>query len=103
MGMPMSARLLDLGSADANDPARLAGMVMALAGEVFVLKAEVQRLRHALAAQGTLGVDALDAAGRSPEIAAWMASEQNAFARSLLDPFVHPDQAPDVTRFMQEK
>ena len=45
----------ELGKLGARDPeaARLMGMIVALAGEVFVLKAQVERLTRALEAGGT--------------------------------------------------
>ncbi len=40
MHTPMTG-IAGLGPLDAKDPARLLGMIVALAGEVFVLKAEI--------------------------------------------------------------
>ncbi|HYF21563.1 MAG TPA: hypothetical protein VEA40_27125 [Ramlibacter sp.] len=83
------------------ESARLMGLAMALAGEVFVLKAQVERLTRALQAQGSLSPDALEAAGRSREMAAWMAAEEAAYAGSLAAPFLQPDLSVDATPWMR--
>jgi hypothetical protein len=95
--------LAGLSPADANDGARLMGVLMSLAGEVFVLKAEVQRLRLALREAGAVDDAALQVAGASPAMAAWMADEEAAFGRALLRPFTHPDEAPDVSARMTQR
>lgn len=71
-----------------GDPvvARLLEMVVALGGELFVLKAEAERLRRALDAHGGVDAGALDAISSSPGFQAWLAKEQAAFARHLFDP-----------------
>lgn len=102
-GVPPMTGLAGLGAGDALDTTRLLGMIVALAGEVFVLKAELQRTRLALAERGTLDDAALDAAGASPAMGRWLAAEEAAFGAGLLRPFTHPDEAPDVSRFMQER
>ncbi len=76
------------------------GMITALAAEVYVLKAEVMRLTIALEATGATSVQAIENAGCSPRMAAWFKTEEGAFARALLRPFTHPDEAPDVTARM---
>ena len=82
-----------------NDTDRLLGMIAALGAEVFVLKAEVQRLKHALEVTPTQ----LEKAGASPELERWMSEEQAAFSAALMRPFVHPDEAVDVSRMMAER
>lgn len=71
-----------------GDPmvARLLEMVVALGGEVFVLKAEAERLRRALAERTPVGAEAIDAASATEGFRAWLAQEQAAFARHLFDP-----------------
>jgi len=71
-----------------GDPlvARLLEMVVGLGGEVFLLKAEVERLRRALAERTPVDEAALDAAAAAADFKAWLASEQAAFARHLFDP-----------------
>jgi hypothetical protein len=106
--MPIAANtsmtgLDGLAPGDPLDSARLLGVVMALAGEVFVLKAEVARLTAVLEARGVIDDAALDTAEDSPAYRDWMATEQAAFGRALLRPFTHPDEAPNVTRFLDAK
>jgi hypothetical protein len=82
-----------------NDTDRLLGMIAALGSEVFVLKAEVQRLKHALGVTQAQ----LDKAGASPELERWMGEEQAAFSAALMRPFTHPDEARDVSKMMTER
>lgn len=100
---PPYAGLAGLAPGDAMDSARLLGVIVALAGEVFVLKAELARMKTALAERDALDQAALDRAAQSPALAQWLAGEQAAFGRSLLRPFTHPDECPDVTRFMEAR
>lgn len=65
---------------------RLLEMIVGLGGEVFILKAELQRLRIALASGGIAGAEALEKVGQSAEFKAWLATEQQEFGRHLLDP-----------------
>jgi hypothetical protein len=78
-----------------KDPAvtRLMGMVVALAGEVFVLKASHQRLLKALESRDALAAEELDRAASDSEVVQWMAAEKDAFARALLQPLLEPDIA----------
>ncbi len=78
-----------------DDPAmtRLMGMVTALAGEVFVLKAQNRRLTVALEDAGSLDPETLSAAGDSPDLAIWMEQERDAFAAALMAPLTEPDMA----------
>lgn len=78
------------------DTERLLAMIVALGGEVFVLKAELQRLRMCLASAGLVDDAALATTAESPAYRAWQAGEENAFGRHLLRPFVHPDDASRV-------
>jgi hypothetical protein len=81
------------------DAARLMGMIVALAGEVFVLKAQVERLTRAL------GVDAerLAAAAAQEGMTKWLETEEAAFARGLTAPYLEPDVSVNATRWMREK
>lgn len=85
------------------DTERLLGMIAALGSEVFVLKAEVQRLTRALQSGGALSAAQLEQAGASPELERWMSEEQAAFGAALMRPFVHPDGAIDVAPMMAER
>lgn len=71
-----------------RDPlvSQLLAMLVSLGGEVFVLKAELQRLRLALAEAGGVGEDALERIRRSPEFVDWLAREERAFTQALMDP-----------------
>lgn len=92
-----------LGPGDKKDPARLMGMIVALAGEVYVLRAEVERMRLALRNSGVLDEAALVAAGESREMSDFLREEEGAFASTVLRPFSHPDDAPDISRFLEER
>ena len=94
------SRLIALDAFADPGAARLLGVVIALASEVFVLKAEVARLTSALEAQGTLGPDALRRQGETAALQDWMAREQRTFAAELLRPWLEPDAVADVRRFM---
>ena len=85
-----------------EDPhvARIFGVMMALAGEVYVLKAEVERLKTALAEKAVVDHDDLQQAGDSQPMQAWLAQEQGAFTADLLRPWLEPDAALDATSYM---
>lgn len=95
----------ELGKLGRDDPesARLLGVVMALAGEVFVLKAQVERLRRALESAGAVDAARLEAAGSAPAMHAWLAAEERAFADTLAAPFLQPDGTINATRWMREE
>ena len=78
-----------------SDPAltRLMGMVVALAGEVFVLKAQNQRLTEALRAADALPEEALSQSGDTDAMAQWLAEEGDAFAAAIMAPLIEPDMA----------
>lgn len=98
--MPLLAGLKGLAPSDSFDSTRLLSMLMALAGEVFVLKGEVQRLKVALAEFGPVGPSELDTAAHSAEMNSWLAKEEREFGESLLRAFNSPDEAPDVSAAM---
>lgn len=85
------------------DTARLLGVIAALGGEVFVLKAQVERLTRALNAAGLVDDAALNATAASPQMQRWMSEEENKFGQALMRPFVHPDDAVNVSAFMAER
>ncbi len=70
-----------------EDPAvdRLMGVVMALAGEVYVLRDRLRCLEAALAAQGTLAEGVLDRFESTPEQARADAADRDAFVAHLMD------------------
>lgn len=95
----------ELGKLGERDPesARLMGMVVALAGEVFVLKAQVERLTRALEAGGTVDAKRLAAAAADEGMSKWLEAEEAAFARGLTAPYLEPDLSLNSTRWMNEK
>ena len=78
-----------------DDPAvaRLMGTVVALAGEVFVLKALNARLTRALLTGGVLTDRQLAEIGDSAGLQDWLDAEKDEFARALLGPIRDPDLA----------
>ena len=94
--------LSKLGERD-PESARLMGMVMALAGEVFVLKAQVERLTRALEAGGAMDAQRLAAAAADEGMKKWLEAEEAAFSRGLTAPYLEPDLSVNSTRWMREK
>ena len=78
-----------------EDPAitRLMGMMTALAGEVFVLKAQNERLQRALKKKKVVSDKALDSLNQDKDLQAWMLKEREEFAKYLLGPILEPDVA----------
>ena len=93
---------VSLGTIEDADATRVMGMVMALAGEVFVLRAQVERLTRALHAKNAVGPQDLAAAGESADMQKWLAAEEAAFARAVTAPFLQGDRTIDATRWMRE-
>ncbi|MDO8278520.1 MAG: hypothetical protein Q7T63_10370 [Burkholderiaceae bacterium] len=80
---------------------RLLGVAMAIAGELFVLKASHERLLCALEAAGLISPGNLEAAGRSERLQRWFSEEEKVFAKGVLEPFLEPDQAINATAYMR--
>jgi len=97
------AGLAGLSPEDSMDSARLMGVILALAGEVYVLKAELRRMRIALADRQMLDEQALDQAGTSTRMSDWLKREEAEFGQALLRPFTHPDEAPNVSAAMRSR
>ncbi len=76
----------DLGYLQPQDISRLMSTVVALGAEVFMLKAELKRLQMTLAQSGAADDKALQLTGEGAAFNAWLAQEQAAFARNLLEP-----------------
>lgn len=97
--------ITELGKLGARDPgsARLMGMIVALAGEVFVLKAQVERLTRALADTGTVDATCLARVAAQDGMAEWLAKEEGAFARGLTAPYLAPDISINATGWMREE
>ncbi len=97
---PRFAGLSGLAPADPMDSARLMSVILSLAGEVYVLKSELHRLRLALGERQLLDDAALEKAGQSAAMAAWFSTEEAEFSRALLNAFASPDASPDVSAAM---
>ncbi len=94
--------LSKLGERD-PEAARLMGMVMALAGEVFVLKAQVERLTRALEAGGAVDAKRLAAAGAEEGLKKWLEAEEAAFTRGLTAHYLEPYVSVNATSWMRSK
>ena len=102
MANDLVAELGKLGALESSESTRLMGMVMALAGEVFVLRAQVERLTRALQASGGVTEQALAAAGSDEAMQKWLAAEEGAFARAVTAPYLEGDRSVDATGWMRE-
>ena len=106
MSAPAKSDLVaELAKQGDRDPesARLMGMIMALAGEVFVLKAQVERLTLVLEAGGAVDANRLAAAAADEGMAKWLEAEEAAFSRNLTAPYLEPDLSVNATRWMREE
>jgi hypothetical protein len=76
-----------------SDPAvsRLMGTVLALSGELFVAKAEIELLKRTLIARGVVTDDAFGQVNESPEMQGYLVAERDQYARHLLEPIRQPD------------
>jgi hypothetical protein len=76
-----------------GDPAvsRLMGTVLALSGELFVAKAEVELLKRTLIAHGVLADDAFDQVNESAEMQGYLVAERDQYAQHLFEPIRQPD------------
>lgn len=72
-----------------QDVPHLMACLVGLGSEVFMLKAEVERLQRALAAAGNVTPQALEAAGNDAAFGEWLRQEQAEFGRAIIAPFVH--------------
>lgn len=68
-------------------------MMVALAGEVFVLKAMNERLERALKKKKVVSKKALKALDQDKDLQAWLLKEREEFAKYLLGPILEPDIA----------
>ncbi len=98
--IPKAADLIDLDFFHDATTQRLLGVITALGGEVYLLKAMVNRLTVALEQQGVVSDNVLSLAAASDAHLAWQAEEEKIFAAEILRPWLEPDAAPDVRGFM---
>jgi hypothetical protein len=92
---------LDYGSG--IDTSRLIGMIVGLAGEVFVMKARNECLRRALIESGTVDLDAVERQAGSEEMRAWFEAEERAFTQALLEPLVAGDRTINVAEQLRQR
>lgn len=78
-----------------SDPAvgRLLGVVLAMAGELFVAKAEIEVLKTALAEKGVVTEDDLETANSGDKVQQYFLRERSEYAQHLFDPARHGDYA----------
>jgi len=78
-----------------EDPAttRLMGMVVALAGEVFVLKAQNARLERTLKKKKVVSDKALKSVEEDKDFRQWLVRERDEFSKYLMTPLLEPDIA----------
>src|SRR5581483_9009034 len=97
-----SAPAIDLDFFQDSRISGLLGAVVALSGELLVLKAEVKRLTAALEASGALDAQRLEAAGDTAELRRWIAREAEEQARAVLRSLIVPDAVRDVRSLMPD-
>lgn len=73
------------------------GISFALASELFLVKAENERLKKVLAAKGILSDADLAEMGESPDFGKWLAKEQTEFSRWIFQAWLDTDDSPDVS------
>jgi hypothetical protein len=83
------------------ETSRLIGMIIALAGEVFVMKAQNERLRRALLAAGVVDPESIEQAGQGDSMKDWFAAEEQAFTQAILQPLMAGDQTINVVDRMR--
>ena len=98
---PSLSGLEGLGEGDALESSRIMGVLLSLAGEVFILKAEVKRLQYALKESNTLKDAELIGAEKSNDFSEWFKQEQQVFSETLMRPFVSPDEVDNVSHMMR--
>lgn len=101
-GSSLIDELAKLNYGQGMDSSRLIGMIVALAGEVFVLKAQNECLRQALLEQGSITRAALDQQAGSNAMQAWFQAEEAGFAQALLEPLVQGDRSINVVAQMRQ-
>lgn len=69
--------------------------LVVLGSEIFLLKAEIERLKIALGTAGLINEDALDQAGTSSQLEGFLGKEQIELNEALFKPWLQPDDAPD--------
>ena len=91
-----------MGYGNGMDTSRLIGMVIALAAEVFVMKAHHECLRRALLAHGEIDAEALDREAASEAMKAWFAAEEQGFTQAVLEPLIAGDHSRNVVAEMRQ-
>lgn len=73
------------------------GVSLAIASELFLLKAENMKLRLALKQKGLLNEDDSIAIAAGADFNKWLQAEQTEFTRCIFKEWLVPDGAPDVS------
>ncbi len=73
------------------------GISFALASELFLVKAENERLKAVLLKKGLLDEADLAAAGEATEFGRWLSKEQGEFSRWIFGAWMETDGSPDVS------
>lgn len=83
-----------------SDTERLLAMIMALGGELFVLKAEMKRLKIALNKHEFISERDLDFVAESSEFAFWLSSEEKEFGEHLMNSYTQADKVGQVHEYL---
>ena len=81
--IPKAGNLIDLDFFQDATTQRLLGVITALGGEVYLLKAMVNRLTVALEQQGVLNDDALSLAANSDAHQSWQVEEEKTYIQKF--------------------
>lgn len=73
------------------------GMSFALASELFLVKAENERLKKVLVSKGVLSEADLATVGDSQDFNKWLSKEQTEFSRWIFQAWLETDDSPDVS------
>ena len=79
------------------DDSKALGISFALASELFLVKAENERLKAVLKKKGLLDDADLAAVGDSADFGKWLSKEQAEFPRWIFKAWLEPDDSPDVS------
>jgi len=86
-----------------SDNERLLAMIVALGGELFVLKAELERLKMALNKHKFVSGQDLDLVAESSEFAFWLSNEEKEFGSHLMNSYTQADQVGQVHDYLTGK
>jgi hypothetical protein len=78
----------------------LLSMILELGGELFVLKAEMQRMKMALEEQKLLTSQNLKLVADSSEFALWLAHEEKQFGEHLMNSYTQAEKVGQVHQYL---